>query len=742
MGLAPTETLAPAVASGEEVEQEAPEKRPWLRRRWVRWLLAALLVFVIIVGAGILYLWTLPFPNAHPSLQATIIYDANGKIVGEFSEQNRVDVPLSQVPPVVVNAVVSTEDRHFFSEGAINPVSMARALVTDIAGGSLQGGSTITQQYVKQAYLTPKRTLVRKIEEAALAIRLSQKQSKAQILDEYLNTIYWGRGAYGVEAASLAYFGKDVSKLGLPQASLLAGLIREPDLADPAIDSKLSRQNQDDTLKAMIRDKKITEAQALAVERTPFSQYVIAPTGTSSGAKPQSADDYFLAAVRQQLYDRYGRQMVDGGGLRITTTLNSTLESQAYNTVYGKDPNSLNPAHGDPSGAVVSLDDQGRVVALVGGQNYRKSAVDLALGRAGGGSGRQAGSTFKAYMLAYLIKSGYSVQSVFPAPPQYVVPHGNTGGTPWVVTNYEHESVAPQMSVIDATALSVNTVYAQLVTRLGANNLDNMAEALGISKSELAHPYPSQVLGSADVSPLEMAAAYATFADGGVYHAPVLITKVTKANGASLSWPAPPRPRRVMTPQQAAVETYVLQQVVQRGTGVAAGNVGSPVAGKTGTTQNAGDAWFIGYTPNLTTALWMGYADSARSMDGFRGLAAVAGGTIPAELWHDYMASALASLPQYGGTFPAVTSLGGKILTPNAPRRPHSKATPSSPSTANSTTTAVTPPVNPTVTTAPPSPTTTKGKGPPTTKPKSTTTSSSSTTTSSTTAPAQPPGTG
>jgi penicillin-binding protein 1A len=354
----------------------------------------------------------------------------------------------------------------------------------------------------------------------------------------------------------------------------------------------------------------------------------------------------------------------------------------------------------------------------VGGQNYAKSAVDLALGRAGGGSGRQAGSTFKAFMLAYLIKAGYSVQSVLPAPVQYVVPKGNANGSPWQVTNYEHESVAPQMNVIDATALSVNTVFAQLVDRLGASHLDATAEALGIDRAELPAAYPSQVLGSADVSPLEMAAAYATFAAGGVYHPPVLITKVTRANGASMSWPKPPTPRRVLDPNQAAVESYVLQQVVARGTGTAAGGVGSPVAGKTGTTENAGDAWFIGYTPNLTTALWMGYADNARSMDGFRGLSNVAGGTIPAELWHDYMARALASFPVYGGSFPAVTSLGGNLLNPPAPfAAPRTTGAPA----PTTTTTSVPSPTAP--------PTTTKPSTTTTTRPRRTTTTSTSSTT-------------
>jgi penicillin-binding protein 1A len=279
----------------------------------------------------------------------------------------------------------------------------------------------------------------------------------------------------------------------------------------------------------------------------------------------------------------------------------------------------------------------------------------------------------------------------------------------------------------------VNTVFAQLVVRLGASHLDATAEALGISRSELPAAYPSQVLGSADVSPLEMAAGYATFADGGVYHQPSMITKVTRADGRSMSWPSPPKPRRVLDPNQAAIESYVLQQVVARGTGTAAGNVGSPVAGKTGTTENASDAWFIGYTPNLTTSLWMGYTDSSRSMDGFRGLANVAGGTIPAELWHEYMAQALASFPALGGAFPAVTSLGGNQLIPQ-PSSPSPRPTSgpvntpvSSSTTASSTTSSV--PRRRGPPTTHPSPTTTTG-------PSSTTTSTSTTTT--TTVPPTP----
>jgi penicillin-binding protein 1A len=634
--------------------------------RFRRWVFGPALLCVALVAAGLYYLSRIPLPTPAPLAQTTFVYDASGQhVLASFSEQNRVEVSLSQVPQLVINAVVSTEDRHFFSEGALNPVSIARAFIADIRGsGNLQGASTITQQYVKQTYLSSQRSLSRKIKEAAMAIRLARSESKREILQNYLNTIYWGRGAYGVEAAAQAYFGKNVSQLGLPEASLLAGLIREPAAADPAHDPGLARANQNDTLKAMVRDKQITAAEATRVEGLPFSAYVISPSAAESNPSGTAGDAYFISAVRQQLIAKYGEQVVDGGGLRVTTTLDPTLQAEAYNSLYGSNPDALNPAAGDPSGALVSIGDGGVVKALVGGQNYATSTVDLALGKAGGGSGRQAGSTFKAFMLAELLKAGYSVESVFPAPPEVVLPAGNANGTPWSVTNFEHETTAPQLTLIDATALSINTVYAQVVARIGAANLDAMAEALGISPSELPAAYPSQVLGTADVSPLEMAAAYATFADGGVYHAPLLITKVSTAKGRPLPLPVSPVSRVVLSPAEAAVETYVLQQVVLWGTGVDAGDVGSPVAGKTGTTERSSDAWFIGYTPHLTTAVWMGYASDSKPMVNFRGLTSVQGGTIPAALWHNYMAAALASEPALEGTFPLVYSFPGQTLTP------------------------------------------------------------------------------
>ena len=667
----------------------------------------ALIFFAIL--AGFLYMFShLKLPAPRALKQATLIYDASGThVIASFSQENRINVPLKQVPPVVINAVVSTEDRHFFTEGALNPVSIVRAAISDVAGGHLQGASTITQQYVKQAYLNPKRTLTRKIEEAFLAIRLSRSESKQQILQGYLNTIYWGRGAYGVQAASLAYFGKPVQQLGLPEASLLAGLIREPESADPARSESHARQNQDDTLNAMVRDHKITRQQADQVEAMPFSSYVIRPTGSTGSKNAAAADptgqDYFISAVRQELYQKYGRGLVDGGGLRVTTTLDPAMQAQAYDSIYGKNA-PLNPAKGTPSGALVSIDGSGAVKALVGGQDFGTSTVNLALGTAGGGSGRQAGSTFKAIMLAEVLREGYSVNSVFPAPRQYVVPHGNANGAPWVVTNFEGETPAPTLTLVDATAHSVNTVYAQVVMKIGADKLNSIAETLGISPKEMAGAYPSRVLGTADVSPLEMASAFATFSDGGVYHQPLLITRVTDPNGKSLPVPVKPQSRVVLTPSQAAQLDYVLQQVVLRGTGVAAGHLPSQVAGKTGTTENSADAWFIGFTPHLTTAVWMGYANSIKPMG------RVQGGTIPAEMWHNYMAGVLAQMPQYEGVFPTAALTGNMLTPPDGSVIPTSSV-PTTPTTAPSTTATT----QPTPTTSPPT------TSPPTTKPTPTT---------------------
>jgi membrane peptidoglycan carboxypeptidase len=712
----------------------ATNKRPGLLWRWRRALFALFLLGFAAVAGAVYYVAHQPLPPPTPLVQTTFVDDASGHRLASYTIENRVSVPLSKVPKALVNAVVSTEDRHFFTEGAINPLDIARALVSDLRGsGNLQGGSTITQQYVKQTYLTSQRTLTRKLKEAVIALKLERTESKDQILQGYLNTIYFGRGAYGVQAASQAYFGVNVEQLTLPDAALLAGLIREPENADPAHDPALARNHENDTLVDMLRDHKITRAQERAAEKIPLSSYVKAPTTTAEQSSADvPGDAYFLAAVHAQLVNLYGAAEVDGGGLRVTTTLDSTLQTEAYNSVYGPGDQTLDPAKGTPSGALVSVDDHGQVRAMVGGQNYGTSEVNLALGTAGGGSGRQPGSTFKAFMLAEVIKEGYSPLSTFPAPPELIVPHGNADGSPWTVTNFEGEAGSNDMSLVQATAQSINTVYAQVVERIGPTKLDQLAEAAGIAPAELQGAYPSQVLGSADVSPLEMAAAYATFANNGTYTAPELITKVTRADGSPMPLPKQAT-RQVLTPAQDTELTDVLQTVVRSGTGTAAGDVGSPVAGKTGTTDNSANAWFIGYTPNLTTAVWMGFPQGSVPMADItvNGVfyKSIQGGDIPAQLWHDYMKAAIASDPELAGDFPVLDRFTGAVLTPppasslEFPLGMGTTTTTAPTTTTTSTTVPTTTTTTATAapTTAPPTVTTTTVAPVPTTEPVPTT---------------------
>jgi membrane peptidoglycan carboxypeptidase len=696
----------------------------------------ALLIFFGIAGATYL-LSRVSLPRAAPQAQTTFLYDASGKQLAALdSGQNRVLVSLKAVPQVAIDAVLSTEDHDYYKHGAVDPLGIIRAAISDIRGhGNLQGASTITQQYVKMVYVGSKRTWSRKITEAFLAVKLQRQLTKDQILERYLNTIYFGRGAYGIQAAAQAYFGEDVSRLGLPESSYLAGLIRSPETDDPYrgyAPTAVSRRLL--TLKAMVRDHKITEAQLQQVTLIPITTTVRPPGATAfTVADEAHGTQYFVNDVRTQLIRHFGQARVLGGGLRVTTTLDLTMQDQAWESVYGG-ATGLQPyraTNPEPAGAAVAIDDKGQVKALVGGQDYKQSQVDLALGADGGGTGRQPGSTFKPFLLAETLKEGYSVQSRFPGPPKIVVKGGAAGGKDYEVDNFNDENAGENVSLIDATADSVNTVYAQLEMAIGPQHLVDMATQLGINPTELS-PNASLVLGTAQVSVLEMAAAYNTFADGGTYIPPRIITKVTTADGKVVPWTDAP-PRQVLTKAQADVITYCLQQVVLRGTGTAAGIARQAIAGKTGTTSNYTDAWFIGYTPHLTAAVWTGYPSGSRPMiNGLvRGIQpGVAGGSIPAQIFSRFMAKAVDD-GAYRGTFDTVRQLTGKLVpVPNGIGFPvgtgatttTSTTTPSTTTTTGSTTTTTT---SKTTTTVP--------------KPTTTTTTIHRTTTTPTTATRSPP---
>jgi penicillin-binding protein 1A len=623
-----------------------------LRRLFV----AGIVFFLVALGGFVFVLSRAPVPAAAVAEESTVLYASDGSMLASLAgREDRVSVPLKAVPVVVRQAVVATEDRHFYEHSGLDPAGLLRATVHDLRGGRLEGGSTITQQYVKNAYVGRDRTLWRKLKEAAIAVKIERTYTKDQLLERYLNTVYFGRGAYGVQAAAQAWFGKDVSVLGLREAAYLAGLIRAPQLADVVPNPDTAERRRHLTLLSMERTKYISDTDIAEVEAQPLTSYVVAkrPAGPHVVGFERGAE-YVVDEIQRQLVRDYGSARVFGGGLRVKTTINAAAQHDAYEALYG----TLNKA-GDPSAALVAVDTQGRVRALGGGRDFVTSRVNLALGRAGGGVGRQAGSTFKPLLLAEIAREGYTLRSTFAGPAELVLSKADAGKD-WRVRNYDAKAFGNAVDLVDATAQSVNTVYAQAEVAIGATHLVDAARDLGVTAP--LRPNASLVLGTADVSVLDMASAYSTLARRGERITPRFIDHVEDGNGTVL-YDAKPQPTRVLTLQQADAVNTALAAVVERGTGTAARLAHAPthsIIGKTGTTQEHSDAWFVGSTTELTAAIWIGYPDGTKTLEHFRGAGPVTGGTIPAAIWKRFMtttANAAKLKP-----FSTVTTFPGKRL--------------------------------------------------------------------------------
>jgi penicillin-binding protein 1A len=646
--------------------------------------------------------------------QNSFVYAADGSELGVIpAERNRTPVSRRQMSPWVPKATVAIEDRRFYGHGGVDPVGILRAVVADVrAGKVVQGGSTITQELVRNLYLSRERTLKRKLVEACLAIKLSHSWSKDRILTAYLNQVFYGNHSYGVEAAAETYFSKQARDLTLVEAALLAGLPQAPSIYDPFRNPAAALARRNEVLNALLVNGDITSAE-----------YQRAKSDSSLHLRPghrfqRIREPFFFGYVEQLLQDEYGSNTVREGGLRVYTTIVPGLQNAATHAI-----ENILTEHTDPAAAVVSIDPRtGAIKAMTAVSPTRKSNQYNFVTSAR----RQPGSTFKTITLTTAVAKGLDPfsTSYLSAPLIY---NPDPSGTcenkiAWCVQTYEH-TYAGVESILNATLQSDNTVYARLALDVGPANIVSMARRLGIRTSPL-QPFPSITLGSEVVTPLEMASAYATLAAGGIYSKPMAITKVVLPNGkvdTDAGWGKPQR-ERVVSDWVAETVTKVLEQNMLYGTGRNAHISNHTDAGKTGTTDNYADAWFCGYTPHLEATVWIGYPQGEIPMLDVHGTV-VSGPLFPAQIWHAYMSTAVGNRPdvafppaqtqpvftswrgqwEFGGAYGLTTTTTSTNTTP-APPAPREQVT------THATTTTQAPP--PTTTVAP-APTTTAPPPPP-----------------------------
>ena len=613
----------PGLPTPEPWVAGAPKRRRWPRR--VAWGLLALLVLPFLLAAGAFaYLYVETDLPATPDLfETTRLVDRKGREIGTLPTPiDRTMIDGARMPEVLRQAVIATEDRGFYDHPGISVWGIARAAWSNFeAGDVVEGGSTITQQYVKNIYTGNDRTYTRKIREAILAMKLESAWTKEQILAAYLNTVYLGHQAYGVEAAANAYWGRHAADLNPSQAATLAGVIAAPSDADPLEHPKEARRRRDATVGAMVQEGYLTPTQAARI-----IDHGLALDPPRERTEPS---DFFATFVSDQIAVTYGPSASEDG-LEVRTTLDLKWQALADKVVQQH-----LPGRSDPEAAVVVLDvETGAIRVMVGGRDFSHSEVNLATNDCDGCVGRQAGSAFKVFTLTAAIESGISARSVWKGPSAITIRDPVCGSEPWRVANYA-DADAGTMELIDATAGSVNTIFAQVIAEITPAPVVDVAHRMGITSP--LEPVCSITLGSQSVTPLEMTTAYATLAARGIRHDPVSITGIQDPAQRIIGAPPITEGEPAVNPQTVAIVTTALEGVVDHGTGVAADLGRRPVAGKTGTAQDYTDAWFCGFTTQLAACVWVGYPKAQIPMRGVQGLDGVTGGSIPAEIWHDLM---------------------------------------------------------------------------------------------------------
>jgi len=593
-------------------------------------------------------------PDKLGGLAATTqVIAADGTFIATLeAEEDRRPLTLAEIPRVVVDAVLAIEDRRFYSHDGVDKRGVARAAVRDVTEGSLdQGGSTITQQLVKNTLVTPEKTLNRKVREAALALGLERSLTKDQILERYLNTVYFGQGSYGVGAAVRTYFGHLPDVVSVPEAAMLAGLIRSPVRADPIKDPAAAKARRAQVLAAMVATNAITalEAQDAGADPLPKKAHRDSVRYPAAFAV-QDAVTALLADTRLGKTAQERQNALYRGGLTVRLTIDMKQQRLAEQSVAAV---LSDPAHDPHAGVAVIKPGDGAITAMVGGRDFfsaRDPQAQVNLAR-GGTTKRQAGSTFKVFTLLAAIEAGIKPEDKVEAGAKASLPCRHCRGGVWEVDNYEGSAFG-RITVRAATVSSVNTAYARIVERLGAGDVEAgtakvvaVAQRLGVrgrNESPL-RAEPAVTLGAQEVDPVQMAAAYATLAAGGIYAKPYVVAEVTDAAGNVVLKNVPSRKRAVAV-GISAVANDILQDVVEKGTGTKAA-LARPVAGKTGTSSAYRDAWFVGYTPDLAAAVWVGVPSKQVSMtpeNGFRTV--VAGGTFPALIWGRFAGQALAGV--------------------------------------------------------------------------------------------------